>query len=47
MNGQMSAEIIHNGVPQGNRLQLENVEVLVPMMGNHYVDAKVRGIVLF
>ncbi|KAG7324116.1 hypothetical protein KOW79_012132 [Hemibagrus wyckioides] len=40
MNGQMSAEIIHNGVPQGNHLQLENVEVLVPMMGNHYVDTK-------
>ncbi|KAK3558832.1 hypothetical protein QTP86_028730 [Hemibagrus guttatus] len=40
MNGHMSAEIIHNAVPQGNHLQLENVEVLIPMMGNHYVDTK-------
>ncbi|XP_060770584.1 protogenin B [Neoarius graeffei] len=40
MSGQMSAEMIHNGVPQANHLQMENAEVLVPMMGNHYVDTK-------
>ncbi|XP_053498053.1 protogenin B [Ictalurus furcatus] len=40
LNGQMSAEIIHNGVPQANHLHIENAEVLVPMMGNHYVDTK-------
>lgn len=39
----MSAEIIHNGVPQANHLHIENAEVLVPMMGNHYVDTKVRS----
>lgn len=38
----MSAEIIHNSRPQVNQLQVENVEVLVPMMENHYVDTKVR-----
>lgn len=43
VNGQMSAEIIHNGMPRANRLQTENAEVLVPMMGNHYVDTKVRS----
>ncbi|XP_047676120.1 protogenin B isoform X2 [Tachysurus fulvidraco] len=40
MNGQMSDEVIHNIAPQANHLQPENVEVLVPMMRNHYVDSK-------
>ncbi|XP_060743455.1 protogenin B [Tachysurus vachellii] len=39
-NGQMSGEVVHNVVPQANHLRPENVEVLVPMMGNHYVDSK-------
>lgn len=43
MSGQMSAEMIHNGVPQANHLQIESAEVLLPMMGNHDVDTKVRS----
>ncbi|KAM9497183.1 protogenin B [Clarias gariepinus] len=36
INGQICA----NSVSQANHLQIENAEVLVPMIGNHYVDTK-------
>ncbi|XP_017554779.1 protogenin B [Pygocentrus nattereri] len=40
MIGRINGEVMHNGVPPANQQQAENAEVLVPIMGNHFIDAK-------
>ncbi|KAK1789729.1 hypothetical protein P4O66_015628, partial [Electrophorus voltai] len=40
ITGRVSSEVMHNCVPPGNQHQAENAEVVVPMMGNNFIDTK-------
>ncbi|KAI4877287.1 hypothetical protein NFI96_011843, partial [Prochilodus magdalenae] len=40
MIGQVNGEVMHNSVPPANQHQAENAEVLVSIMGNHFIDTK-------
>ncbi|XP_062858479.1 protogenin B [Trichomycterus rosablanca] len=35
-----NAGVINNGIPPVNQQQVENAEVWLPMMGNHFIDTK-------
>lgn len=38
----VNAEVIGNGIPPANQRQIENAHRLLPVMGNHAVDIKVK-----
>ncbi|XP_066523098.1 protogenin B [Hoplias malabaricus] len=38
--GRMNGEVMHNGAQTARHQQAENAEVLVPIMGNHFIDSK-------
>lgn len=39
----MNAEVVHNIMPPANQPQAGNAEVLVQMLGDDFVDTKVRS----
>ncbi|XP_076863355.1 protogenin B [Brachyhypopomus gauderio] len=40
ITGRLSGEVIQNCTPSGSHHQADNSEVVVPMVGNHFIDSK-------